>query len=314
MRIVFFGTPDFAVPCLQKLSHPSPALQVVGVVSQPDRPQGRGQQVSPTPVKALAQILGIPVWQPQRLRRDHETLSILSQFEADVFVVVAYGQILSPQVLAMPRLGCINVHASLLPAYRGAAPIQWALANGETETGVTTMLMDEGMDTGPMLLTATLPIHPTWNRDDLAAALADLGSQLLITTLKRWEAGKITPTPQDPDLASYAPLLKAEDFQVYWTDPALRVHNRVRGFYPMVWIPYGQGRLKLLQTQVGGGASTAMPGTIVGVVKGQGFWVQMGGDPLLIQRVQPPGKKPQSGWDFLNGQRLTVGDVLRGEP
>ena len=311
MRIVFFGTPDFAVPCLQRLGeHPS-AFEVVGVVSQPDRPQGRGQQLSPPPVKVLAESFGIPVWQPQRLRRDEKTLAALSALDADVFVVVAYGQILSPQVLAMPRRGCINVHASLLPTYRGAAPIQWALANGEQETGVTTMLMDEGMDTGPMLLQATLPIHPTWNREDLAQELADLGSRLLITTLEKWQAGMLTPIPQDPRLATYAPLLKPEDFHLHWTDPALRIHNRVRGFYPMAWIPYRGERLKLLATQVGGGDfPMAAPGTIVGVVKGQGFWVQTGQGSLLLTRVQPPGKKAQSGWDFLNGQRLGSGDVI----
>ncbi|MEN9271244.1 MAG: methionyl-tRNA formyltransferase, partial [Thermostichales cyanobacterium HHBFW_bins_127] len=219
MRIVFFGTPTFAVPCLQILLDHHPEMQVIGVVSQPDRPQGRGQKLLPTPVKALAQKAGIPVWQPQRLRKDEATLQALMGLGADVFVVVAYGQILPPQVLQMPARGCINVHASLLPAYRGAAPIQWALANGETETGVTTMLMDEGMDTGPMLLKTTVPIPPDWNSEDLAQALAQVGSQLLLTTLRGWRDGTLTPMPQDPAQATYAPLLKPEDFHLRWSDP-----------------------------------------------------------------------------------------------
>jgi methionyl-tRNA formyltransferase len=208
MRVVFFGTPEFALPSLQALLQPPSPFEVVGLVCQPDRPQGRGQRVLPPPTKVLAQAQGIPVWQPVRLRRDGEVLAALAALAADVFVVVAYGQILPPAVLQMPRLGCVNVHASLLPAYRGAAPIQWAIANGETETGVTTMLMDEGLDTGAILLQAKLPIGPEQTGLELASQLAQLGASLLVETLLKLEKGELTPIPQDDSRATYAPCSK----------------------------------------------------------------------------------------------------------
>ncbi|MFQ3679827.1 MAG: methionyl-tRNA formyltransferase, partial [Pseudanabaenaceae cyanobacterium] len=192
MRIVFFGTPTFAVPTLEALLRSS--HEVLGVITQPDARRGRGNQLSPSPVKAVALAAGLPIWQPPRLKKDPEVLAILNNLAADGFVVVAYGQILPPAVLALPRQGCINVHGSLLPKYRGAAPIQWSLANGETETGVTTMLMDAGIDTGAMLLKAATPIDPADNAETLSDRLAQLGARLLLETLDRLP--QLTPIPQ----------------------------------------------------------------------------------------------------------------------
>jgi methionyl-tRNA formyltransferase len=313
MRIVFFGTPSFAVPSLQILLQRS-EFEVVAVVSQPDRPQGRGRKLLPTPVKALAQEHQIPVWQPNRLRKDEEVLTALDSTQADVFVVVAYGQILSPQVLSMPRLGCVNVHGSLLPAYRGAAPIQWAIARGETETGITTMLMDEGMDTGAMLLKAALPITPEQTSADLAALLAPLGAELLVDTLLQLDAGSITPTPQDPELATYAPLIKPADFHLHWEKSAWDLHNQIRAFYPQCYSGWQGERLKILRsdppTADPSQLSGAEMGMITAIQKGEGFSVQTGTNSLGIREVQMAGKRVQSAWDFANGVRLEVGQKL----
>ncbi len=308
MRVVFMGTPAFALPTLQALIDQH---EVVAVVTQPDRKQGRGQKLQPPPVKQLAIEYTIPVWQPERLRKDPETLAALAATEADVFVVVAYGQILPPEVLAMPPRGCINVHGSLLPAYRGAAPIQWAIANGETETGITTMLMDAGLDTGAMLLKAKLPITLEQTAADLMPTLAALGAELLIETL----ATNPAPIPQDDAQSSYAPLLKPEHFRVDWQRPALAIHNQVRGFQPNCFcLDPASERLKVLQTYPLTDslekADEIAVGTITRLLKHEGFAVQTGAGELLLKSVQPAGKKAQSAWDYVNGARLSVGTVL----
>ncbi|MEN9262293.1 MAG: methionyl-tRNA formyltransferase [Thermostichus sp. HHBFW_bins_43] len=312
MRIVFFGTPAFALPSLQILLQ-RPEFEVVGLVCQPDRPQGRGQKVIPPVTKVLAQSYGIPIWQPTRLRRDADVLAALSSSAADAFVVVAYGQILPQTVLQMPRLGCVNVHGSLLPAYRGAAPIQWAIAHGETETGITTMLMDEGMDTGAMLLKASLPIGPDQTSVELAPQLAQLGAELLVETLLKLEKGELTPIPQEGSLASYAPLLKKQDFLLDWSRPAQALHNQIRAFSPQCFTGLGGQRLKIIRS----GSPQLYPpppempkgnpGEVVGLAKGEGVYVATGEGSLLIQRAQLPGKKEQSAWDLVNGGRLGVG-------
>ena len=329
MKIIFFGTPEFAVPTLEKLlSHRE--FDVVAVVTQPDKRRGRGNELTPSPVKSVATARQIPVWQPSRVKKDVETLNLLEQSEADFFVVAAYGQILSQQILDLPRLGCINVHGSILPKYRGAAPIQWCLYNGETETGITTMLMDAGMDTGAMLLKAYTPIHLLDNAYDLAARLSTLGADLLTETLWQLASQAIAPIPQDNDEATYAPLIKKENYALDWSKTAIALHNQIRGFYPNCTATFRDRALKILATvpldaaylpqlpadmqqlvhNFSNLSSDRSPGQIVQIVKGIGAAIQTGAGLLLLREVQPAGKRPQSGWDFVNGNRLTVGEVL----
>lgn len=205
MKVVFFGTPQFAVPTLEKLLNHSD-IEVLAVVTQPDKVRGRGKKITPSPVKSVAIVHNLPVWQPQRIKKDEVTLNQLQQIGADVFVVIAYGQILSQQILDMPKLACINVHGSILPEYRGAAPIQWCLHNGESETGITTMLMDAGMDTGAMLLKSATPIGLLDNSHELAEKLASMGADLLVETLVKLQNQEIKPILQDDAKATYAPL------------------------------------------------------------------------------------------------------------
>ncbi|URD49455.1 methionyl-tRNA formyltransferase [Chroococcidiopsis sp. CCNUC1] len=329
MKIIFFGTPEFAVPTLEKLlSHPE--FDVVAVVTQPDKRRGRGNELTPSPVKTVATARQIPVWQPSRVKKDAETLNLLEQSGADFFVVAAYGQILSQQILDLPRLGCINVHGSILPKYRGAAPIQWCLYNGETETGITTMLMDAGMDTGAMLLKAYTPIHILDNAYELAARLSTLGADLLIETLLQLASQAIAPVPQNNDEATYAPLIKKENYALDWSKTAIALHNQIRGFYPNCTATFRDRALKILATVPLDAAYTSQlspelqqlthnfadlssdrrPGEIVQTVKGIGAVIQTGAGLILLREVQPAGKRPQSGWDFVNGNRLTVGEVF----
>ncbi|MCS7292757.1 MAG: methionyl-tRNA formyltransferase [Gloeomargarita sp. SKYBB_i_bin120] len=323
LRVVFFGTPDFAVPTLTALLQEAD-IQVLGVVTQPDQPQGRGQKVQPSPVKQLAQQHHLPCWQPERLRRDLETQAILRDLSADAFVVVAYGQILPPDVLAMPRWGCINGHASLLPKYRGAAPIQWALYHGETETGVTTMQMDVGMDTGPILLQRAVPVDLFTTLPELWTRLAQLTAELLVETLHRLPT--LTPLSQDDSQASYAPLLRPEHYVLDWRRPALALHNQVRGFYPECFGVFRGQRVKVLQTiplappllttvlerfpnlTLPELPTQAPPGTVVALVKTFGPVIATGEGHLLLQTVQPAGKRVMAASDWVNGLRLEIGE------
>ena len=330
MKVVFWGTPDFAVPTLAALLA-DPEIQVQAVVSQPDRRRGRGSQLIPSPVKQLAVEQGLPVWQPERVKRCPETLQKLRDCEADFFVVVAYGQLLSAEILAMPRYGCINVHGSLLPKYRGAAPLQWAIANGEPTTGITTMMMDIGMDTGAMLLKAETPISLVDNLQTLGDRLATIGSELLIQTLRQLYLDALTPIPQNEAEATYAPLLNKADFQIDWGRSAWDIHNQVRGFYPLCQTSWREQTLKITQTipladlyrhqlpdsyapliqaYEANPPSTVNIGEIAALLKPWGPVIQTGNGHLLLQTVQPPGKRPQSGWDFINGSRVTVGERL----
>ncbi|WP_017315659.1 methionyl-tRNA formyltransferase [Mastigocladopsis repens] len=330
MKIVFFGTPGFAVPTLEKLLN-HPEFDVLAVLTQPDKRRGRGNQLTPSAVKAVATSANIPVWQPQRVKKDTETLTKLKELDADVFVVVAYGQILSQEILDMPKLGCINVHGSILPKYRGAAPIQWCLYNGETQTGITTMLMDAGMDTGAMLLVATTPIGLLDNAHDLADKLAVMGADLLVETLLKLERHEIEPIPQENSQATYAPLIKKEDYQLDWSKSAMQLHNQIRGFYPDCIATFRNQPLKMIATAPLGDAYSyelpeeiidiyhklpnvstlsGSPGEVVSIAKGIGAIVQTGEGLLLLREVQPAGKRPQSGWDFVNGSRLAVGETM----
>ncbi|MBC1240245.1 methionyl-tRNA formyltransferase [Nostoc sp. 2RC] len=330
MKIVFFGTPQFAVPTLEKLLN-NCKFEVLAVVTQPDKRRERGNKLTPSPVKAIATAHNLPVWQPERVKKDTETLNKLKQSDADVFVVVAYGQILSSKILNMPKLGCINVHGSILPKYRGAAPIQWCLYNGETETGITTMLMDAGMDTGAMLQIATTPIELLDNAQDLAQRLAAIGGDLLVETLLKLESKEIQPIPQNNHEATYAPLIQKQDYVLDWSKSAIELHNQIRGFYPNCTAIFRDKPLKItasvpLATKSNGQLPpefqeslhklpdlsniSERPGIIVSIAKGIGAIVQTGEGLLLLREVQLAGKRPQSGWDFVNGSRLTVGEVF----
>ena len=330
MKIVFFGTPDFAVPTLEKLLE-NKDFQVMSVVTQPDKRRERGNKLTPSPVKAFATDHHIPVWQPERVKKDVETLTKLKQIEADIFVVIAYGQILSKKILDMPKLGCINVHGSILPQYRGAAPIQWSIYNGEKETGITTMLMDRGMDTGDMLLKATIPIQLLDNAQVLAEKLAITGADLLIETLYKLERQEVTPIPQDHTAATYASLIQKPDYNLDWGQSAIQLHNQIRGFYPNCTATFRNQALKITATVPLDSAYihelpepllekihkipnlstiSGQPGEVVNITKGLGAIVQTGVGLLLLREVQLTGKRPQSGWDFVNGTRLTVGEVM----
>lgn len=328
MNIVFFGTPQFAIPTLEKLLA-DPRVRVVGVVTQPDKIRGRGNKVMPSPVKELATAHQIPIWQPSRIKKDPETIAALRQLAADLFVVVAYGQILSQEILDLPKLGCINVHGSLLPAYRGAAPIQRCITDGVRQTGITTMLMDAGMDTGAMLLKAETPVNLFDNADGLAAKLAVTGANLLIETI--FDLDRITPIPQDNNAATAAPPIQKSEYTIDWTRSSLEIHNRVRGFYPNCATIFREQPLKILATAPLSSAVQAdlppelqkllpeianldpidaAPGTVVKIAKGLGPIVKAGVDYILLREVQLAGKRPQSGVDLANGTRLTVGEKL----
>ncbi len=330
MKIVFFGTPDFAVPSLNRLLA-EPEVEVLAIATQPDKRRGRGSQLIPSPVKQVALEHQLPILQPQRIKQDQETLSQLRGMRADFFVVVAYGQILSSEILQIPHKGCINNHGSLLPKYRGAAPIQWAIHNGETTTGITTMLMDAGMDTGAMLLKASLEIGLLETAAEVAAKLAELGAELMVQTLRGVQAGQIEPVPQDASQATYAPLIKKADYGLNWSKPAIALHNQIRGFYPDCVTNFRGSPLKITATAPLGSAyseqlspdlqtlaaewsddpgASSQPGTVVEIVKNLGPIVQTGEGCLLLRQVQPTGKRLQSGVDFANGMRLQVGERL----
>lgn len=328
MNLIFFGTPQFAVPSLERLlSHET--FNVVAVVTQPDKRRGRGNALSPSPVKAVALEHQVPVWQPRRVKKDAETLEKLRSSQADAFVVVAYGQILSQDILDMPRLGCINAHGSILPKYRGAAPIQWSIYHGEPETGITTMLMDAGMDTGAMLLKATTPIALLDHAWNLAKILSIQAADLLVDTLMGLEQGTIQPIPQDNEQATYAPLIQKEDYALDWSRPAIDLHNQIRGFYPNCFTTFRETSLKITATLPLGVPDVSLPedcqpivqaweaadrlsepmlGAIVALLKNYGAVVQTGAGALLLREVQLAGKRSQSGWDFVNGMRLEVGE------
>jgi methionyl-tRNA formyltransferase len=330
MKIVFFGTPDFALPTFQKLSD-NKDFEIIAVVTQPDKRRGRGSKLIPSPVKALATHHHVPIWQPEKIKKDVETLTQLQQMAADVFVVIAYGQILSQKILDIPKLGCINVHGSILPQYRGAAPIQWSIYNGEKETGITTMLMDKGMDTGDMLLKATTPIELLDNAHTLAEKLALTGADLLIETLYKLERQEITAIPQDHTAATYASLIQKPDYSLNWEKTSIQLHNQIRGFYPNCFGTFRNQPLKIIATVPlesvyiqelpeqlqekihkipNLSTISGNPGEVVNITKGLGAIVQTGSGLLLLTEVQLTGKRPQSGWDFVNGTRLTVGEVI----
>lgn len=311
MRVVFMGTPDFAVPTLDALV--DAGHDVVCVVAQPDRPSGRGRKLRSPPTIVRARALGLRTWQPRAVRSGPFVEWFTQELEADVAVVVAYGRILIPALLEAPRLGCINVHASLLPKYRGAAPIQWALIEGETETGICTMQMDAGLDTGDVLLRRATPIDPDETGPELWSRLSVLGAETLIDTLA--QLGTLAPQPQDGSAATLAPLLTKADGQLDFTEPARRVHDRVRGVNP--W-PSGQcdfrgDVLRVHRTRVEDDAGVrGAPGTVLEA--GRRLVVACGTGSLEILVGQLPGKPRRSGTDLVNGARIHVGERLASLP
>ena len=297
------GTPAFACPTLQTLLDRKE--QVIGVFTQPDRPKGRGQKLQPPPVKELALQHGIQVFQPPKVRAP-EVIEHIRELQPDLIVVIAFGQILPKALLDIPPQGCVNVHASLLPRYRGAAPLNWCIVNGETETGVTTMLMDVGLDTGPMLLKRATPIDPDEDILSLHDRMSQLGADLLGETLDGLKAGSITPQPQDDSDTCYAPLLKKEHGLIDWHKPAQEIHNLVRGLasWPgTVTLLDGQP-LKLFRTTIGNGSG--IPGTVITAGKG-GIEVACGSGSLLIKELQAAGSKRMDAASFLAGHPLEIG-------
>jgi len=306
LRTVFMGTPVFACDTLAGLI--AAGLNLVGVYTQPDRPKGRGQKLTPSPVKELAVAHGLPVFQPERLRRP-EAVEQLQTLKPDLIVVVAYGQILPQSVLDIPRFGCINVHASLLPKYRGAAPINQAIVDGEGETGITTMLMDAGLDTGAMLVKRALSIGDNETAGQLHDRLARLGRETMEETLRQLLAGELQPQPQDGAQSTYAPLMKKEDGCIDWTLPATAIHNRVRGLdpWPGAYTFLAGELLKVASTCVVAGHGE--PGTVL-AASADGVTVACGQGALRIGALQLPGKRRLPASDFLRGQPLPAGTRL----
>ncbi|MCX5724038.1 MAG: methionyl-tRNA formyltransferase [Nitrospirae bacterium] len=311
MNVVFMGTPDFAAASLEALLKSDDA--VVGVVTQPDRPKGRGQVLTPSPVKLLAQREKIPLLQPLKMK-DPEFLQTLAGWKPDLIAVTAFGRILPPAVLSLPPRGCINVHGSLLPKYRGAGPIQWAIINGERETGITTMLMDEGMDTGAMLLQEAIPIADDDTVSTLSPRLAELGGRLLVETIARLKAGTLVPRPQDSSQATMAPLLKKEDGVIDWTLPAVALANRVRGLAP--WpgaytsVPGGD-RWTIWRAQALPEPATKPPGTVVAVTS-EAIHVATGEGVLALLELQPANSRRMAVAQYMAGHPIAVGLQLSG--
>lgn len=316
MKIVFMGTPEFAVGALEKIIEAG--HQVVSVVTQPDKPKGRGKELQMTPVKICAMAHAIPVFQPVKIKAP-EAVKILREYEADIFVVAAFGQILSEEILAMPKYGCVNIHASLLPKYRGAGPIQWAIIDGEKKTGVTIMQMDKGLDTGDMLLQKEVEIDKRETGDSLHDKLAAAGADLIVEALPQIEAGKLTPRRQNDEESCYAKMLHKSMGKIDWNMPAEKLDCLIRGLlsWPGAYTVFRGKNLKIweeepvLPGELLAEPLEAEPGGIVRVEK-DAFYVQCGDGILKVLSVQMEGKKRMSVRDFLLGYPMKPGEHLGG--
>lgn len=310
MRIIFMGTPDFSVGTLEALA--AAGHDICLVVTQPDKPKGRGKEMQYTPVKEAAIRLGIPVYQPKKVR-DPECVEELKKYDADVMVVVAFGQILPKEILNMTRWGCINVHASLLPKYRGAAPIQWAIIDGEEVTGVTTMQMDEGLDTGDMIMKTVVPIAEDETGESLHDKLAEAGAKLCVETLKAVEDGTATFEKQGESPTAYAKMLDKKLGNIDWTQSADRIERLVRGLnsWPSAYTHWNGKVLKIWKAKAVPGVMEQEPGTVTEVGKND-FTVQTGDGGLRVFELQIPGKKRMETGAFLRGYTLETGTVLGG--
>jgi len=302
-KVIFMGTPEFAVPSLTALIKSS-AYQLVAVVTQPDRPSGRGHQLTPSPIKQTAVAAGLPILQSETLRPP-EIVAQLAALQPDVIVVAAFGQILRQEVLTMPPFGCVNVHASLLPRWRGAAPIAAAIQAGDAESGITLMQMDVGLDTGPMLAKRAIALRPDHTTENLTHELAELGAALLIETLPAWLAGQIIPEPQDNTLATLAPRLKKEAGAIDWQQSAVIIEHQVRAFHPWpgTFTSSLRGAFKVLQVALAPHVTNPYPDQPGTVFKHQKeVYVTTGEGVLHLMTVQPPSKKPMPAIAMLNGQ------------
>ena len=313
MNIVFMGTPDFAVPCLQALIASGENVQAV--FTQPDKPKGRGYKLTPPPVKELAMKHDIPVYQPISLKKGDDadtSMKVLRELSPDLIVVVAYGKILPAEILELPKHFCVNVHASLLPKYRGAGPIQWSVLNGESVTGVTTMLMADGIDTGDMLLKASTPIGENETASELHDRLSELGAELLIKTIEGIKNDSITPEKQDDSLSCYAPMLTKDMCPIDFSKPASEVHNKIRGLsaFPCASAVLEGKRLKIYKSELGDGSYQNVPcGTIVNA---ETFTVACGdGKCVRFAEIQAEGGKRMKTEDYLRGKPVTKGTVLQ---
>jgi methionyl-tRNA formyltransferase len=311
VKVLFWGTPAFALPALRALSEEGHV--VVGVVTQPDRPAGRGREVAMSPIKEEALEEGILVLQPEKARGD-EFLAQIRALDADISVVVAYGQILKPEVLAVPRLGSVNIHASLLPELRGAAPIQWAIVRGHSVSGVTIMRMEAGLDSGPMLMRVEEPIQDGESASELGARLAEIGAEALVETLALLEGDGIVEEVQDHDRATYAPKVDRETARVDWSLPADEVSLWIRGMddVPGAWSPLGsKGTVKLFRPEVMNGMG-GVPGEVLRA-DDQGVVIACGFASVRVREVQSPGKRRMPAADWVRGRGVSVGDRFGGE-
>jgi methionyl-tRNA formyltransferase len=305
MRVLFWGTPDFALPALRALG--DEGHDVVGVVTQPDRPAGRGRSVQASPVKRVADAEMIPVLQPERARGD-AFLAEIRALEPDISVVVAYGQILRPEVLSVPPRGSINIHASLLPELRGAAPIQWAVIRGYEESGVSIMQMEEGLDSGPVLMQVVEPIRPDETGSDLAMRLSEVGAEALVETLAFMESGGIDAVPQDHSRATYAPKLDRATAKLDWSLPAIELARWIRALdaQPGAWSLLGEQPVKLFQPRIE--IRAGEPGVVLDADAEVGVLIGCGEHAVRVREAQPSGKRRMSAGEWIRGRGVSVGD------
>ena len=308
MKVLFMGTPDIATGCLQELIDNK--YNVIGVVTQPDKPQNRGKKLGMPPVKELALKHEIEVYQPQKAREEG-FVNTLKELNPDIIVVVAFGQILPKSILDIPKLGCINVHVSLLPKLRGAAPINWTIINGDTKTGVTTMYMDEGLDTGDIILTEEFDLDDEITAGELHDKMKEIGAKTLIETLKLIEKEEAPRTPQNHDEMTYAPMMNKQLGQIDWNKSAKQIHDLVRGVnpWPSAYTTYKENIMKVWKTKVIDKTSNKQPGTVLSVDK-EGIQVSTGENVILIKEIQMPGKKRVEVSEYIKGNSIEIDSVL----
>ncbi|WP_293444836.1 methionyl-tRNA formyltransferase [Persephonella sp.] len=310
MRVVFWGTPEFAVESLKALLNSK--HQVVAVITQPDKPKGRGKKLTPPPVKVVAQEHGIPVLQPEKVKSNKELYEELKRLEPDIFVVVAYGKILPKEIIELPKYKTVNVHASLLPEYRGAAPIHRAIMDGKKKTGVCIMEITEQLDAGDIYSCVEIPIL---EEDDITTVhnkLAKAGADLLIDVLNKIEKGEITKAPQEDSKATYAKPIKKEEGRIDWNRSAREIFNQIRALkvWPKAFTNFRDKQIKILEAEVLDENATGNPGEVVQIIKGKGFVVQTGKGKILIKKLQFPNSKPISGDDAVRGYHIKTGEKL----
>ncbi len=309
MNIIFMGTPEFSVPSLQKLIS---EFQVSAVFTQPDRPKGRGKSLAMSPIKQLAVSYDIPVYQPLRLKKNEEMIEKIKSLKPDFIVVVAFGQLLPKEILEIPKYGCINLHASLLPKYRGAAPINWCIIEGESKSGNTTMLMDVGLDTGDMLLTEEVELSDSITAGELHDILMNSGGELLVKTINGIVSKEIDPVKQENELSTYASMLDKEMAKINWEHSNIKIHNFIRGLnpWPMAYTHYEDRVMKIHKSRVLNEKSSKQVGTIIEVSK-EGLKVSTGSGVLLIEEIQFPGKKPLKVKEYIIGNKIDEGLILK---